>query len=424
MRIKNNLFLGILIVSLVFFAYLAIAAHVITPTSINVLEDASRIYNITVNNSDTTLTANITQINITLPSSFTFTGATNATDAGAHEFTNTSTVLSWTNASGLVMNLTLKRFWFNATASTPGTYNISVLTLNATGAFRSNVSVTVNDTSAPVISLISPDDATSSTTSEYNFTFNVTDEGTISSCSLIVDNSAINSLSTVNTTGGTNGMYNSSFAEGSHTWSINCTDGGANTQNSSSRTFTVTVEETVTETNTVSSGNKYGPTYQPTQEDMKNGYELKRISKNAKVSFKIRDGTEHNFKLDSVTTKATFTISSDPVTDSLEAGQTKDYDIDRDGVYDLRIFLKEIISSKATFVFTIIDKAAPAVAEAETAKAIADQAPEGLRNSPEADVTKTSSAGWIIGVILAVIVVAVVVIISMKKGRKTPRYRK
>ncbi|MBI2452452.1 hypothetical protein HYV50_05260, partial [Candidatus Pacearchaeota archaeon] len=142
----------IIIISLliVFFLAFVYAAHVITPTSQNVVEDVSTLYNITVNNSDAGQNANITQVNITLPSSFTFVANSNGTDTGQHSFTNTSTVLSWTNLTYFVVNgSALNRFWFNATAATPGNYNITVTTLNATGAFNSNVSVSVNDTTAP-----------------------------------------------------------------------------------------------------------------------------------------------------------------------------------------------------------------------------------------------------------------------------------
>ena len=77
---------------------------------------------------------------------FNFSVDTNGTDASDVAFSNTSTVLSWTNSSGYVINGSEnKSFWFNATAYTPGTYNISVTTLNVTGAFTSNISITVND---------------------------------------------------------------------------------------------------------------------------------------------------------------------------------------------------------------------------------------------------------------------------------------
>ena len=103
-----------------------------------------------------------------------------------------------------------------------------------------------NDYSSPIINLISPIDSTSSTTNDYNFTFNVTDSSTVSNCSLIFDDYAINLITPINNTGGINGMYNSSLSVATHTWSINCTDIYGNKGNSSIRTLIVNSETPAT----------------------------------------------------------------------------------------------------------------------------------------------------------------------------------
>lgn len=146
---RSNKLLLIFSILLVLSISLVFAAHVITTssetTSYSVNEDINSFYNMTVNNTDTTASENISQVNMTIPSSFSFLLDSNSTNAGTHTFTNTSTVLSWSN-DGIVMNLTWKYFWFNATAATPGTYNITVTTKNTTGAFSTNITITVNDT--------------------------------------------------------------------------------------------------------------------------------------------------------------------------------------------------------------------------------------------------------------------------------------
>jgi len=147
-------FLCLILLGSVLTISFVLAAHVITTstggTSYSVDEDVGFIYNITVNNTDTTAGANITGVNITIPSTFSFIADSNATDAGTHTFTNTSTVLSWEN-DGLVMNLTWKYFSFNASASTPGDYNFSVVTTNSSGTSTSNISITINDTTVPEV---------------------------------------------------------------------------------------------------------------------------------------------------------------------------------------------------------------------------------------------------------------------------------
>ena len=109
---KDSLIIKIMVLTISF----VLAAHVITTssggTSYSVNEDVGFVYNITVNSTDSLDTANITQVNITFPNTFSFLIDSNGTDAGTHTFTNTSTILSWDN-DGLVMNLTWKYFWFN-----------------------------------------------------------------------------------------------------------------------------------------------------------------------------------------------------------------------------------------------------------------------------------------------------------------------
>ena len=161
-KILRNCFIVFFLVILVAtFAYFVIAAQTITTssggTSYSINEDVGFIYNISVNNTDAGQTANITQVNITfLSNTFSFIASSNGTDA-ASTFTNTSSVLSWTNTSTYLINGSQwKYFWFNATASTPGNYNITITTVNGTQAYYYNISVRVNDTTAPVVAIVTP----------------------------------------------------------------------------------------------------------------------------------------------------------------------------------------------------------------------------------------------------------------------------
>jgi len=210
------------LVSIVFFASFVIAGHVITTSaggsSYSVDEDVGSVYNITVNNTDTTAAANISQVNITIPGTFSFSLDSNGTNAGTHTFTNTSTVLTWDN-DGLVMNLTWNHFWFTATASTPGTYNLTVTTLNATSSYETNISVTVNDTTDPSsIDFVSPSETDNTNLSRSNIAVNVTgtDNGVIDTIIIRLFNSTrdqINSSSSstspvfINFTGLSDGVY-------------------------------------------------------------------------------------------------------------------------------------------------------------------------------------------------------------------------
>jgi hypothetical protein len=614
--IKNN---RIAFASLILFSVIILtlsfvpAAHVITTstggTSYSVDEDVGFIYNITVNNTDTTTTANITQVNITIPNTFSFLADSNGTDAGTHTFTNTSTILSWDN-DGLVMNLTWKYFWFNATASTPGSYNLTISTTNATGTETTNISVTINDTtdpssiefvsptessnanlsqsniainvtatdngvidtiiarlfnstsdqinsstsstsplfinftglsdgvyyfnatvndtygnsnntstrtitldttyplidygtgtesnnanvsqsniyvnvsvtetneknitfllynstgqvnsttytdatrtinwtgladgtytynvtiiddagnsnttstrtitldsSNPVITLIAPADSTSSTTSAYNFTFNVTDDQTISNCSLIFDGSIINTLTSVNNTGGTNGMYNSSLSVATHTWSVNCTDIAGNVGNSSTRTLIVSSASTTTTTSSSSGGGGY-PNYRPDEEQMEEGYQ-KIMRKNWKVSFKVNNES-HTFKVEDVTkTNAKISISSETQEATLSVGQEKKFELSGDNYYDVLVKLNSIDSDytsstyfRANFTIqSINEEISSPQQETETGEEATQISPEAETGEEKADLT------WL-WIVIAIIIILVLSGVGYKKLKK------
>jgi hypothetical protein len=160
-------FLGI-IISLGF----VFAEHLITSDTDNANEDVSSFYNISVNNSDISAASNITQVNITVPASFVFTADSNGTTSTG-VFSNSSNVLSW-DGDGLVMNLSKKYFWFNATASTPGEYNLTITTTNSTYSISSNITVTINDTTEPSLEFVSPTEENGSYLSQDSISYNIT----------------------------------------------------------------------------------------------------------------------------------------------------------------------------------------------------------------------------------------------------------
>ncbi len=190
---KGDLFLrkAILLgfITLIAVMGLVLAEHIVRTSTIgidfgSVNEDLTNLYNFSVNNTDTVVTANITEVNITLPAGFAFDikvdgNGTNGTSAGSHIFSNTTTILTWKNAStslSLIVNQTTHYFSFNATASIPGTYNFTVQTRNASGALTSSsLNVTINDTTIPSdLSFASRSAAARANLSATGMFFNVT----------------------------------------------------------------------------------------------------------------------------------------------------------------------------------------------------------------------------------------------------------
>jgi len=442
--------LALVIISVVSFFAISFDAN-LDQTSID--EDISSLLNFTINNTETT--TNITQVNITLPNTnFTFDMGTNGTSASDASFSNTSTLLSWTNTTtaGIIQNETVEYFWFNVTASQPGSYNFIVTLLNSSGVSNStNVSITINDTTpptvgsiqptsadedvatnynatvndnvaidscslyinstlngtmnisgttanrtvtfatpgtyillanctdaagnindtsnttitinditVPVITLISPADSTSSTVTEYNFTFNVTDDENITNCSLIFDDAIIHTLTSVNNSGGTNGMYNSSLSVATHTWSINCTDASGNTGDSSTRTLVVTSGEEDDDDDSSSSGGGessfWTQTYYTNNEQFEEGY-TKELAVKHRIKMKINNVYHQLGIVELTDTLATINISSETIQIELGVDGEAKVDVVDDGYYDLYVSLLEIDDDKARVTIQKIHEA-------------------------------------------------------------------
>ncbi|MEK6889145.1 MAG: hypothetical protein AABW80_03495 [Nanoarchaeota archaeon] len=127
-------------------------------TTIN--EDVYVIMNFTVNE---TLSANITSVNVTLPSSTLSFGAngframlrdTSGTYVAWNStFNYSASTANWTNTSvdtgGLIPNLSSGKFQFNLTGSAPGKYNISIDITNHSSVIERNLTIHINDTTAP-----------------------------------------------------------------------------------------------------------------------------------------------------------------------------------------------------------------------------------------------------------------------------------
>ncbi len=214
----------------------------VTVIPISVDEEISYLYNFTITN--TNITANITQVNITLPSDFSVSSPeTNGTSVSGATFSIISSVLSWNNTP-LIENGSIAYFWFNTTATVPGTYNFSVTTLDTSSVSVSNESniVTVNDTSNPTSTLTSP--ANNSYDKESTiFICSASDNVGLSALKLYIWNSS-NDLNMTNTTSvsGTTNTTNWTITlsvEGSYTWNCLANDTVNNQDWNINRTITI-----------------------------------------------------------------------------------------------------------------------------------------------------------------------------------------
>ena len=144
-----------------------------------------------------------------------------------------STDTGATNSSAVVMGTN-----FTDVISVEGSNNWIVYYNDSVGNQNSTNVTFYKDSLIPVVSLITPADAYSSTTATISFTYNVTDASS-ANCSLIINGVVWNFNSSVDIFGNTN-QFDNTTAVGSYTWSVNCSDELNNVGNSSVRNFTIT----------------------------------------------------------------------------------------------------------------------------------------------------------------------------------------
>ncbi|MCD4666954.1 hypothetical protein K8R47_04060 [archaeon] len=121
-------------------------------------------------------------------------------------------------------------------------------------------------------------------------------------------------------------------------------------------------------------------------------------------------GESHSIHIDAVdydNSQVTLTISSDPVTVTINEGETELVDLDGDGVDDLEITLTSIsLGGQADLSFDYLEAEEPGDSDGETP-------PSGDTTPPE-ETGGTSLVWWII---LIVIVIAIIVFLATKKKR-------
>ena len=249
---RINIYLTFIIASfvLIILAGFVFAAIVVAPSSggssFSVLEDVSSFYNITINNTEEGQGLNITQVNITFSTGVSFVVNTNGTNAVNYTFRNSSTTVAWSNFTYYLINGSTNNtfFWFNATITTPGTYNISVWTANNTGATHSNVTVSVNDTTAPSTIAFDSSTATNNSALATYLPINIsaTDNGVLGRIVVKLFNSSNAEVNSSTSSTGAASHYVTFSVSSSGTYYVNATvNDSFNNMNRSSGTRTYNI---------------------------------------------------------------------------------------------------------------------------------------------------------------------------------------
>jgi hypothetical protein len=204
-------------------------------------EDITSLYNVSINvTTDGTMDNNVTQINFTLPSSILFlVDSQNISTIG--NFTNTTSILSWSNFTGYLFNGSINNteFSFNATGSTPGVYNISVVMVsnNWVNINYSNLSVVISDTTAPDITIDYPVNNTNYTGTSININITSADNNVTDYCWYNLTGSTANHSMSGTTATAFNAT--NTTVEGTYVANFWCNDSDNNVNNTELIKFTI-----------------------------------------------------------------------------------------------------------------------------------------------------------------------------------------
>ena len=255
-----------------------------------------------------------------------------------------STNLLNTTTKNITGTSNYSTFNYNLTNEGEYYYNCISFSNESNSSQTENYTITYDKTN-PKVNLTSPENNLRTTTKTQNFLYNETEENK-NSCNLTINGEIKNS-------------FTQTLSDGIYYWNVSCTDLANNTNISETRKLEI---YTATQINHPSSGGgSSSPSpriYTLTQEEIKQGTN-KELKENEKLKFKI-NSENHELKLNSISNeKVNLTLSSNLINLILTINQTKKIDLNNDKIYDLKIKLLGIESSKANIEIKEINETVP-----------------------------------------------------------------
>ncbi|MFC1682451.1 LamG-like jellyroll fold domain-containing protein, partial [Nanoarchaeota archaeon] len=120
-----------------------------------------------------------------------------------------------------------------------GNYTYNVTVNDSVGNLNTSLTRTITlDTTNPTVTLITPSNNTGDSDGNITFSYNVSDVGTISNCSLEL-NGVLNQTNSSITKASTQNFIINNLVEGNYNWSVNCTDSSLNIGQSERRIVSV-----------------------------------------------------------------------------------------------------------------------------------------------------------------------------------------
>ncbi len=381
---------------------------VIANDSQNNLNDSEMASNIIFDN---TVPVILNATNVTSPPAKSNYSATtivlNAT--AIDELSNLSTIMfNVTNSSG-VQNATYSTVradntdWWNATLNTAhfpdGMYNLSILAIDTAGNINNSVNILdlTFDRTAPLINMSK---SSSSTSTSLTVDIVVTDVTSpiISSCGISDDAVSISGSDRTQTL--TQGSLDCGH---SYSYTIICTDQVGNSASKTSSFSTSSCGSSGGGGGGSGDGTTWINTIVGDDEDLsEKGDVHQELGSKERIRLKVGRDIHYVGVSAVTTTTASIEVSSSPQKATLSIGDTRKFDLNSDGTYDLSVTLNAIVNGKANFVITSINE--EITGESEEEQEEAQQQAEEEAGIQEA---RGRLLLWIVIIVIVVIVIAI-----------------
>jgi len=178
---------------------------------------------------------------------------------------------------------------------------------------------------SPAINLNSPTNNFATTNGAINFNYSVEDINDVQNCSLIIND--IVKETVYNVSKNSSHIFQSSLGEGSYYWYINCT-GSENSPGKSERRL-------LTISSNANLGGSGTGTFNPSQENLKNGYNVK-VREKQKIEIHF-ENSKKEIEIKS-SDKEKIVLSFENQDYEISENSSGKIDFDDDGIYDLEIF--------------------------------------------------------------------------------------
>jgi hypothetical protein len=263
----------------------------------------------------------------------------------------------WYSNDTYSANTTLADCTTNVTLTWPeGIHNLTVWTNDSFGNENSSYILFTIDTSYPIVSLVSPANASTWTSSStITFSYNVSDVNIVN-CSLIIGGVVDQTNTTISEN--ISQSFSKSLSNAAYVWNVSCIDTVGYTNSSGNRSLTVSYTAPVDNGGSSggSSGSSTPAVVTPKEFDVdfsKTATESVEAKQGEVKTLTFNNQVTHKITVSELTTSSIkLIIESEPIILILNVGETKPVDMNADSINDFEIKLISIVNLNAKFSIT------------------------------------------------------------------------